>query len=53
MKQGQNKVSLFYLADYLFLGGIGFLTSPKTMLEIFFSTGDYSDLMIRFIEILM
>lgn len=45
----ETRLSPFYLASYLFIGGIGFLAFPKTILSLFLSNGDYSDLMLRMI----
>ncbi len=41
----RTRLSLFYLATYLTIGGIGFLAVPQTMLVLFFSNGDYSNMM--------
>jgi len=49
----KTRMSLFYLAGYLLFGGIGFLVLPQPMLKIFFSTGNYSDLMVRFVGVLL
>ncbi len=45
----KTRGSLFYLASYLFIAGIGFLAFPKMTLSLFLSNGDYSDLMLRMI----
>jgi uncharacterized protein YjeT (DUF2065 family) len=49
----KTRLSLFYLAGYLLSGGTGFLFFPKTMLTIFQSTGEYSDVMLRFVGVLL
>ncbi len=49
----KTRMSLFYLAGYLLFGGIGFLFLPQPMLKMFFSTGNYSDLMVRFVGVLL
>ena len=49
----KTRLSLFYLAGYLLIGGIGFLIVPRTMLKLFISNGDYSDLMVRFVGLLL
>jgi hypothetical protein len=43
----KTRLSLYYLAAYLTLGGVGFLFSPRLMLIVFLSNGDYNDLMLR------
>ncbi len=45
--------SLFYLAGYLWVGGVGFLSFPQTMLKIFLSNGQYSDVMVRLVGVLL
>ena len=49
----KTRLSLFYLAGYLLIGGVGFLIVPRTMLELFISNGDYSDIMVRFVGLLL
>ncbi|NIQ39756.1 MAG: hypothetical protein GTN81_14380 [Proteobacteria bacterium] len=46
-------LSLFYLAGYLLVGGVGFLAFPQTVLTFFFSNGNYSNVMVRLVGILM
>ncbi len=43
----KTRLSLFYLATYLYLGGAAFVAFPKLALVLFLSNGDYSDLMLR------
>ncbi len=43
----KTRLSLFYLAGYLSVGGSGFLLFPKTTLMLFLSNGNYSDVMVR------
>lgn len=49
----KTRLSLFYLAGYLLIGGIGFLIVPQRMLKLFLSNGDYSDVMVRFVGLLL
>lgn len=43
----KTRLSLFYPAAYLSIGGIGFLLAPQTTLSLLLSNGTYSDLMVR------
>jgi uncharacterized protein YjeT (DUF2065 family) len=49
----KTRLSLFYLAGYLLIGGIGFLFSPKATLIIFLSNGNYSDFMLRIMGVFL
>ncbi len=49
----KTRLSLFYLAGYLLIGGIGFLIVPQRMLELFLSNGEYADVMVRFVGLLL
>ena len=42
-----KKVTLTYITTYLAIGGIGFSLFPSQTLELFFSNGDYGDVMPR------
>ena len=42
-----TRLSLFYLAGYLLLAGIGLLAAPDLALRLFFSTGDYGTVFPR------
>ena len=53
MSLTRTRFSLFYLAGYLYVGGIGFLFTPGLTLELFFSNGSYSDVMVRFVGVLL
>ena len=44
----KTRLTLFYVAAYLIQGGLGFLFFPALTLKLFFATGAYSDLMVRF-----
>ena len=48
-----TRLSLFYLAGYLCVGGMGFLLAPGVTLELFLSNGSYSDVMVRFVGVLL
>ena len=49
----KTRLSLYYLATYLTMGGIGFMFSPQTMLALFFSNGNYNDVILRFNGVIM
>jgi len=49
----KTRLSLIYLAGYLLVGGTGFLVFPQATLELFLSNGNYSDLMVRFVGLLL
>ena len=42
-----KKITFTYLASYLIIGGIGFAFIPELTLKIFFSNGEYGDIMPR------
>lgn len=42
-----KRVTLVYLITYLAFGGIGLAFFPKFILELFFSTGEYGEIMPR------
>ena len=42
-----KKITLIYLAFYLFVGGLGFASIPETILKLFMSNGAYGDIMPR------
>ena len=48
-----KRISLAYVASYLFIGGVGFLFAPAVTLGLFFSNGDYGDVMPRLVGIFM
>ncbi len=48
-----TRISLFYLMGYLLLGGFGLLLFPNAMLNILYSNGEYSDMMVRLIGAFM
>jgi uncharacterized protein YjeT (DUF2065 family) len=49
----RTRLSLYYLASYLLFGGIGFLFLPKLMLKMFMSNGEYSDVMVRLVGLML
>jgi uncharacterized protein YjeT (DUF2065 family) len=49
----KTRISLFYLASYLLIGGTGFFIFPKPMLRIFMSQGNYSDVMVQLVGLFM
>ena len=49
----KTRLSLFYLAGYLSVGGIGFLFFPKVTLTLFLSNGNYSDVMVRIMGVFL
>ena len=49
----KTRFSLFYLAGYLIIGGVGFLFAPKIVLQLFMSNGDYHDLILRMAGVLL
>ncbi len=48
-----KKLTLIYLASYLFVGGIGFAFIPELVLKMFMSTGEYGDIMPRVVGMFM
>ena len=49
----KTRLSLYYLATYLTVGGLGFILVPQTILTLFFSNGTYSDVMVRLNGVLL
>jgi len=49
----KTKASLYYVATYLTLTGIGLMVAPQLVLKLLFSTGQYDDVFVRFSGILM
>ncbi len=48
-----KKITLTYLATYLYIGGIGFGFVPELALKIFMSTGNYGLIMPRMVGMFM
>lgn len=53
MDTDRTRLSLFYLASYLLIGGVGFLGFRRDMLRLLLATGLYSDLMVRLVGLLL
>lgn len=49
----RTRRSLYYVAGYLLVGGVGFLALPQTMLTLFRSTGVYHDAIVRLAGLLL
>ncbi len=49
----RTRLSLYYLAGYLIIGGLGFLFGPDLTLDLFMSNGSYDNVMIRFVGLLL
>lgn len=49
----RTRISLFYLANYLIIGGVGFLFAPKIVLQLFQSNGDYHNMVLRMAGVLL
>ena len=49
----RTRTSLYYVAAYLTLPGIGLAVAPQLVLRMLLSTGDYDDVFVRFSGILM
>jgi uncharacterized protein YjeT (DUF2065 family) len=49
----KTRLSLYYLATYLMLTGLGLMFAPDTLLKLLFATRVYDDVMPRFVGILM
>jgi hypothetical protein len=48
-----KKMSLVYVASYLLVGGTGFALAPALTLRLFFSNGEYGDVMPRLVGMFM
>ncbi len=49
----KTRISLFYVASYLLIGGTGFFIFPRPMLRMFMSQGNYTDVMVQLIGLFM
>lgn len=49
----KTRFSLWYLATYLLLGGIGLFLMPIFALQLLFATGDYGTIMPRLVGMMM
>ncbi len=48
---GKTRLSLFYLAGYLSIGGFCLLVFPQTAVGLLLSNGDYSNVMLRMVGV--
>ncbi|MDN5204141.1 hypothetical protein QQ008_22300 [Fulvivirgaceae bacterium BMA10] len=48
-----KRITFSYLIGYLAIGGLGFMLLPEVTLKLFLSTGDYGDIMPRFVGTFM
>jgi hypothetical protein len=48
-----KKITLTYLTTYLTIGGVGFALFPAQTLELFFSNGNYGEIMPRVVGMFM
>jgi uncharacterized protein YjeT (DUF2065 family) len=44
----KTRLSLYYLATYLLLTGIGLMVAPQLVLKLLFAKGVYGDVFVRF-----
>ncbi len=44
----KTRLSLYYLATYLFFTGVGLLFAPQFSLKLLFSTGHYDNVFVEF-----
>ena len=49
----KTRASLYYLASYLVLGGLGLFVAPELALKLLFANGDYGTVMPRLAGMLM
>lgn len=49
----QTRRSLYFVAGYLYFGGVGFLMVPSVMLDVLFAEGIYSSVTLRLMGALM
>ena len=49
----RTRVSLFYLAGYLILGGLAMGVDPKLAMQLLFAEGDYGDVFPRLVGLLL
>jgi hypothetical protein len=53
MELRRTRLSLYYVAGYLLLGGTGLLFFPVTSLHLLYSKGPYNLIMVRFVGVLL
>ena len=49
----RTHLSLYYLATYLTGGGVAIVIAPQFFVKLLFSNGDYADVTLRFLGILL
>ncbi len=49
----KTRLSLYYLVTYLSLTGLGLMVAPAQVMAMLMTTGEYGDVMPRFVGILM
>lgn len=49
----RTRLSLYYLVSYLTGGGVALIIAPQFFVHLLFSSGDYSDVTLRFLGILL
>ena len=49
----RTHLSLYYLATYLTGGGVALVIAPQFFVKLLFSNGDYNDVTLRFLGILL
>ncbi|MBI4429658.1 MAG: hypothetical protein HY562_11130 [Ignavibacteriales bacterium] len=49
----RTRLSLYYLVSYLTVGGAALIIAPQFFVQILFSNGNYQDVTLRFIGILL
>jgi len=49
----RTHLSLFYLAAYLTGGGVSLIIAPQFFVKLLFSNGDYNDVTLQFLGILL
>ncbi len=49
----KTRLSLYYLVTYLSLTGLGLMAAPAQVMAMLMATGEYGDVMPRFVGILM
>ncbi len=49
----RTRLSLFYLAGYLILGGLAMGVDPKLAMQLLFAEGDYGDVFPRLVGLLL
>ena len=49
----RTHLSLYYLVSYLTGGGVALIVAPQLFVKLLFSNGDYNDVTLRFLGILL